>query len=140
MQINLDVLKKLVRYGLVSVAALIIDLTVMMVLIEFFETPILWASGIGFTSGGYISYYVSKHYVFDTKNIRAESEMITMFIIIGFLGLSLNQAIMYIGVEVLKVHYLITKSCALVVVFTFNFLIRGLFVFKDPDIWKMTKK
>jgi len=83
-----------------------------------------------------VNYYISKHCVFEKRSANSESVTITLFVLVGMGGLLLNQLILYIGVYVLMTHYLFAKAMSAGIVFWFNFLIRGFFVFKDPDLCK----
>ncbi len=137
---NIAVIIKAIRYFASSALALAVDVSVMWAAINYLSLPILWSASLGFTIGCFVNYAASKYFVFENKSSNTESVTITLFFLVGIAGLILNNLIIYIGVNVLSVHLLLTKLVSAGTVFCFNFLVRGLFVFKDPDLCKIQKK
>ena len=54
----------------------------------------------------------------------------TVFIVLSVLGLVLNSIIMYISVDIIEIHELISKIIATFVVMIYNFITRKIFVEK----------
>ena len=137
---NQSFLIKMFRYGLSSGAALAIDVGLMSVLIEFFSIPYLYAAAAGFSAGCILNYFISKYFVFENRSTNSDSVTASLFVLVGIGGLLLNHLILYVGVDIISAHYLIAKIVSAGTVFWFNFLIRGFFVFKDPDLCKIKQK
>jgi putative flippase GtrA len=135
MQIK-GIVEKVIRYGGSSAVALGIDVGLMMALINFVGMNYLYAAAIGFSAGCVANYILSKYFVFENRSDNSETHTVLLFFIVGFAGLLLNQLILYIGVDILSVHTLVAKAASAGIVFWFNFLLRGIFVFKDPDLCK----
>lgn len=131
------ILTKAARYGVCSAVALIVDVGLMTALIEYAGIPYLYAAAIGFVAGCTVAYIASVRYVFENRNGQTASVTLFMFVMVGIGGLLLNQLILYVGVGIFALHYLFAKGVSAVSVFWFNFLIRGFFVFKDPDLCKI---
>ena len=51
-----------------------------------------------------------------------------IFVVLSVIGLGINNACMWAGVELLSVHYLITKIFATAVVMVWNFVTRKIFL------------
>lgn len=127
---------KTLRYGASSAIALGVDVGLMMGLIEFAGLNYLYAAAIGFSTGCVVNYVLSKYYVFEDKSGHSETQSVVLFFSVGLAGLLLNQLILYVGVDLLSIHTLAAKAASAGIVFWFNFLLRGIFVFKDPDLCK----
>ena len=128
---------KAVRGVFGSGIALAVDVGVMFALIELFSVHYLYAAPIGFSVGCLVNYIASKYYIFENRSSNSESVTIFLFVLVGIGGLLLNQLILFIGIDFFSLHALIAKVISASIVFWFNFLIRGFFVFKDPDLCKI---
>ena len=125
---------KLLRYGFSSGVALLVDVGLMLALVHWLGVHYLLAAAIGFSTGCLVTWLLSISIVFDDHSGRAAHRNLAYFVIVGVLGLALNHIILYIGVELLQLALLFAKGLSALVVFWFNFFLRGAFVFKDPDI------
>ena len=127
---------KLLRYGFSSGMALLVDVGLMLALVHWFDFHYLLAAAIGFSSGCLVAWVLSISIVFDDQSSRAASHNLFLFSLVGVLGLILNHIILYIGVDLLQIGLLFAKAASAIIVFWFNFFLRGAYVFKDPDISK----
>lgn len=132
--LNLAMLKKMLRYGVSSAVALGVDVGVMVWLANVVGLHYLAAAGIGFTMGCLVTYIMSVTLVFDDQSGRSANTTFGLFFLVGILGLILNHCILYLGVDLLGFVLLTAKACSALTVFWFNFFVRGMFVFKDPDL------
>lgn len=127
---------KLFLYGVSSGAALVVDFGLMTLLVEVFSVHYLYAAALGFSAGCVVNYFASKYFVFEDRSANSQGVTATLFVLVGIGGLLLNQLILFVGVDLLSVDYRLSKIISAGIVFWFNFLIRGFFVFKDPDLCK----
>jgi putative flippase GtrA len=125
---------KLVLYGASSALALIVDVGLLWGLSSYFGVNYLLSAGIGFSVGCAVNYVVSKTIVFEDNSARRETTTLFLFVVVGVIGLVMNHFILFVSVELLSLHLLIAKAISAMLVFWFNFLARGYFVFKDPDL------
>jgi len=125
---------KLLRYGFSSGLALMVDVGLMLLLVNWFDVHYLVAAAIGFSSGCLVTWLLSITIVFNDQSKRATAHNMLLFVLVGVLGLVLNHIILFIGVDLLQIHLLLAKGFSAIVVFWFNFFLRGAYVFKDPDI------
>lgn len=133
---NKGFITKLFLYGLSSGVALVVDFGLLTLLVQHFSMYYLYAAAIGFSAGCVVTYIASKYFVFEDRSNSSQTITASLFVLVGIGGLLLNQLILYIGVDLLSVDYRISKIASAGIVFWFNFLIRGFFVFKDPDLCK----
>lgn len=127
---------KFLRYGISSGLALLVDVGFLWGLSRYSSVDYLLAAGIGFSAGCAVNYMISKSMVFDDNSNRKQSATLILFVFVGFIGLLINHMILFVGVDVLAMHLLAAKVISAMLVFWFNFLARGYFVFKDPDLFR----
>ena len=58
---------QLIKFGIVAVIATIIDLAVLMILKEYFNVGVLWASALAFSVSVLANYVLSMLFVFESK-------------------------------------------------------------------------
>ena len=127
---------KAVRGVLGSGVALAADFGLFLALTELFSMHYLYAAPIAFSVGCVVNYIASKYFIFENRSNNSEAVTIFLFVLVGIGGLLLNQLILFIGVDLFSLHAAVAKIVSAGIVFWFNFLIRGFFVFKDPDLCK----
>ena len=126
---------KFLRYGLSSGLALLVDVGFLWGLSSYSGIDYLLAAGIGFSAGCAVNYVISKTLVFEDNSNRKQSTTLVLFVVVGLIGLLINHIILFVGVDLLAMHLLAAKAVSALLVFWFNFLARGYFVFKDPDLY-----
>lgn len=119
-----------IKFSFVGVICTLIDYLLLAFLHEIVGVDELISSAISFSVSLVINYFLSMRFVFKSKIESRHREFIT-FVILSILGLLLNQLLMYIGVRVLNIHYLIFKVVATVVVLIYNYITRKIFIEKS---------
>ena len=108
---------QLMKFGVVGVIAFIIDYGLLALLTEAF--------GVNYLVSATISFTVS---VVTHKEGMSRRREFIIFVVLSVIGLGINNACMWAGVELLSVHYLITKIFATAVVMVWNFVTRKIFL------------
>ena len=70
---------------------------------------------------------MSIKWVFDVKKQQGLKEFI-VFIVLSVIGLIINEIIMYVMVDLMNIHYMISKLFSTGVVMVYNFITRKIFV------------
>lgn len=122
---------QLIRYGLVSVVALVVDFGGMVLLVELLSVHYLVAATVSFTAGLIVNYVLSRLWVFNESRYRSKAGEFIAFSLIGIVGLLLNNGIIWLSVEHVGMHYAVSKVIATGVVFFWNFGLRKIIVFKQ---------
>ena len=122
---------QLIRYGLVSVAALAVDFGGMVLLVELLSVHYLAAATLSFTAGLIVNYTLSRLWVFSESRYNSKTSEFVAFSLIGIAGLLINNGIIWVSVEHIGMHYAISKMIATGVVFFWNFGLRKIIVFKQ---------
>ena len=120
-------LLQIIRFGIVGVIATVVDFAILIVLKELLNVDVLIASAISFCVSVAVNYLLSMAFVFKSKNQNKAKEFI-VFVLLSIGGLGLNELILWIGVKLVSVYYLIVKLFALVIVPIYNFITRKIFL------------
>ena len=117
------------KFGIVGIVALIIDVGVLMVMKEIFFVDVLLASAVSFSVSVVANYILSMLFVFESKTANKVKEFI-IFVLLSVGGLAINQLLMWAGTEILAFYYLWVKGFALIFVTIYNFVTRKIFLEK----------
>jgi putative flippase GtrA len=124
-------MKKLIsqffKFGVVGVIAFIVDYLSLYLLTEFLNVYYLISSIISFLLSIIVNYILSIKWVFDIKKKQSFKDVI-IFTLLSAIGLLINLLVMYLSVEVFKIHYMIGKLIATFIVMIWNFVIRKMFL------------
>ena len=123
---------QLIRFGIVGVIAMIIDVGVLTLLKEVAHVDVLVASAISFTVSVVVNYILSMLWVFKSKGENKVKEFV-IFVLLSIGGLLINQLIMWLGTEVVNFYYLAVKVFALLFVPIYNFVTRKIFLEKKES-------
>lgn len=121
-------IRQFLYFGIVGGIATVVDFGVLALLTETGLMGPVWAAAISFTASVLVNYALSMRFVFTHREDMARSVEIAAFILLSVIGLGINEVIMWLGVEVLHVHYLIDKVVATAVVLLWNFGSRKLWL------------
>ena len=116
------------KFGVVGFIAFFIDYGLLALLTEVFSVNYLVSATISFTASVVFNYVASMRYVFTHKEGMSRRREFIIFVVLSVIGLGINNALMWAGVEVAHVHYLIVKIFATAVVMVWNFVTRKIFL------------
>ena len=124
-------MKKLIsqffKFGVVGVIAFIVDYLSLYLLTEFLNVYYLISSIISFLLSIIVNYLLSIKWVFDIKKKQSFKDVI-IFTLLSAIGLLINLLVMYLSVEVFKIHYMIGKLIATFIVMIWNFVTSKMFL------------
>lgn len=120
------------RYLISGGTAFLVDTALLTLLTEFFgrEHLLLW-TGIAFAAGLVITYLFSILWVFDKRSMKSRTAEITVFVLIGVIGLGLTELLMWLLAQKAGLHYLLSKIVTTVLVFVWNFAAKKLLLFRN---------
>ena len=119
---------QLMKFGVVGVIAFLIDYGLLAFCTEILHINYLVSATIGFTVSVVFNYLASMRYVFTHKEEMSRRREFIIFVVLSIVGLVINNVILWAGVELLHVHYLIVKIFATAVVMVWNFVTRKIFL------------
>ena len=117
------------RYFFAAAAALAIDFGIYVGLIRLAGVHYLLAAPAGFTAGLAVIYMLSIRWVFVERRLKSGRAEFAVFAGIGFVGMALNEVVIYAGVETWSLSYELAKLVSATLVFLINFSCRKLLLF-----------
>lgn len=119
---------QIIKFGLVGGIAFIIDYLTLIICKEVLNINVFISAAIAFTVSVIFNYIASIKWVFDVNQEKSKSQNFVLFIVFSIIGLLLTELIMWIGVDIININYLIVKIVATAIVMVFNFITRKLFL------------
>jgi len=84
----------------------------------------------GFLLGVYVNYVLSVRFVFREKASIGKTGEVTVYVILGVIGLGLTTAFMWFFTDVIGLFFMISKCITTVIVFAWNFTSRKVFLYR----------
>lgn len=125
---HLDKTKELIKYFIASIISLAVDTAVYLALGKALHNYLVSAC-IGYTIGLVVNYILSIKWVFSYRKIKKYHIEFGVFAVIGFLGLAVNEAAIYIGLFVMALNPFWSKMMAAGLSFLCNFGARKLLLY-----------
>lgn len=125
-----DVGRQLFRYALVGGVAFAADYGTLWALTEYAGLYHLISAAVAFVVGLVVNYLLSIWWVFTVSRFDKAWFEFAVFAIIGIIGLGLNEAIIYVGTDVMDLHYMLSKVISTGLVFFWNFFARRTLLFQ----------
>jgi putative flippase GtrA len=125
-----------IRYGVVSVAALAVDMGIFLALLQSGMISAL-AAAIGYALGIFAHWMLSSRKVFQDRvsqrGTRERTQQKAMFVVSALLGLVLTMAVVGAS-EFIGVNPRVAKVFAIILSFTLTYLLRNVVVFRGGAI------
>jgi putative flippase GtrA len=122
--------RELARSIPVSLVSFGLDFGLLALLTEVFHVPYLVSAAVSFTAGVSLSYVLSVAWVFSVRRAKSRAAEYGLFVIIGAVGLGMNEALLWFFTQPLGIYYLLSKVIAAAIVFFWNFLTRKYVLFR----------
>lgn len=119
-------LNKIIGFGIVGIIATAIDFASLFLLKSVLGVDVYVATTIAFSLSLIFNYIASMKYVFVAKEGLSVKKQLFIFLVTSIIGLLINQAVMYVGIEWLHIYYMLAKFLATAVTMVFNFVARHL--------------
>ncbi len=117
-------IEQILKFGVVGVLAFGIDFGVMVACTELLHIDPVISAAISFVVSVVFNYLASMRYVFKHRDDMSPAKEFIIFVVLSVIGLGINELIMWLGVNVLHLHYMLTKIFATGVVMVWNFVSR----------------
>lgn len=122
-------LKQVIKYASTAAVGGVIDYGLLILLTEVCGLHYLLSSLISLICAMIVQYILNIRYVFETSDAHRIRKLI-IYIIMGLIGLGLNQLIIYLVVSRFNAHYILGKMAASALVGIYNFFSRKLYLEK----------
>ena len=122
--------REFMRYFLASLCGLILDTGTLAVLTSGLGVPYLISGSISFVLGICAVYLLSIYWVFERRDVRSRAVEFSIFLLIGLVGLAINDLVLWALTDFFGLFYLVSKLASVFVVFTWNFFARKKLLFR----------
>lgn len=112
--------KEIIRFVIVGGISFVIDYMGLYILTEYVNINYLISSSISFTIAVIVNYILSVKFVFEKA--KNGYKQLILFIISSIVALFLNQICMWFFVEMITLHYMISKILATIIVTMWNYI------------------
>lgn len=127
---GIGVSREFARYVVVGGLSFICDTSTLFTLTQFFKVNYLISGIFGFIFGVAVNYLLCRMWVFKRRRLQSTPAEMTIFTLIGVVGLGMNELILWTFQEKLGIYYMIAKCVSGVVVLGWNFGARKLTLFR----------
>ena len=121
-------LVQIFKFGIVGVVATLIDFIFLYLFKDALNLPLLLANTLSFVISVVYNYWASLTFVFDVNKEKSKKRNFIIFVVCSFIGLLLNDLMVYVITDKLGVYYMISKVIATIFVMVFNFITRKKFL------------
>ncbi|MDE7058045.1 MAG: GtrA family protein [Lachnospiraceae bacterium] len=123
-------MEQIVKFGFVGFLCFFIDYGLMVLLKERLGIHYLISSTISFTVSVIVNYILSITFVFETDKSKNKVGEFVIFVCLSVIGLGINALCMWVAVEFIHIHYMLSKIGATAVVMVYNCVTRKIFIEK----------
>ena len=121
-----ELIAQLFKFGIVGVIAFLIDYGILWCLTEYIGLWYLLSASISFIISVTFNYFASMKYVFVPREDMSERKQFLLFVGMSAIGLCINEAGMWLLVDLVGIYYMISKIGVTAVVMVYNFITRKL--------------
>ena len=123
-----ELLIQIFKFGIVGVVATLVDFVFLYLFRDLCKFPLVVANTLSFSISVIYNYFASLTFVFNVDKSKSKSRNFVIFIICSLIGLGLNDLIVYVITDKLRIYYMISKVIATIFVMVFNFVTRKKFL------------
>lgn len=112
------------KYFWVALVGYLVDLGLLIILHSGLGVHYLVSASVGFIGGLVLVYAISRRYVFGESKLINRKHEVSLFVIIGLVGLGILGLLMWLLVDHLNADYIVAKLLSTAVVYLWNFFAR----------------
>lgn len=123
-----DLFIQIIKFGGVGIICFIIDFAILHLLTDYAHLHYLWSAAIAFFISVLANYILSIRFVFVVNPKNNQKRIFVIFVLSSIVGLGLTELLMWFGVDIIHLNYMLVKIGATAVVMVYNFITRKLFL------------
>jgi putative flippase GtrA len=128
MQILQGDLLKFIKFGIVGFSGLLIDFALTWLLKEKARISPYLANAVGFIVAASSNWYLNRIWSFESQNSHLMEEYVA-FLLVSLLGLLINTAVLFVGINKFKLNFYVAKAVAIAVTTFWNFFANYYYTF-----------
>ncbi len=123
-----DIFEKFLKFGVVGFSGIFVDFGVTYLCKEKLKTQKYLANSLGFIMATISNYFLNRYWTFYTGQ-SAQFSQFGKFLGIAMIGLVLNNLLIYLFNDRMKINFYVSKAFAILIVSVWNFLGNYLYTF-----------
>jgi putative flippase GtrA len=127
-KLHADFIEKFLMFGVVGFSGIFVDFGVTYLLKEKLRLHKYIANSIGFVMATISNYLLNRYWTFNTGQ-SAQFSQFGKFFGIAIIGLALNNLLIYVFNDKLKLNFYVSKAFAIAIVSVWNFFGNYLYTF-----------
>lgn len=127
-RLHSDFIEKFLKFGVVGFSGIFVDFGVTYLCKEKLKIHKYIANSLGFILATISNYLLNRYWTFNTGQ-SAQLVQFGKFVGIAMVGLAINNLLIYLFNDRLKINFYISKAFAIVIVSIWNFLGNYLYTF-----------
>ena len=125
------VIQRFIGFAGTGAIATGIQYLILIILHELFSLPAVLSSSVGYGIAAIANYLMKYHWVFGSDEHHHVAG--PKYAIVSLTGLSLNTLLMYLGIELLDIHYLVAQVISTLLVLIWNFSVNSVWTFRTAE-------
>lgn len=130
MQTDTALLRQFVGFAGVGVIGTAGHYATLIGLVQLAGLMPLLASAAGFVVGAIINYFLSYRFIF--RSSKRHGEALSKFLVVATAGLGVNTMVIWFGIELANLNYLVAQLAATAIVLVWNFSVNKVWTFSRP--------
>ncbi|OGZ73735.1 MAG: hypothetical protein A2832_00735 [Candidatus Zambryskibacteria bacterium RIFCSPHIGHO2_01_FULL_44_22b] len=122
-------MKTIIRYIISGGSGAVVNLSTLFVLVHFFQVWYLLSVIMAFVVAFFVSFSMQKFFTFNDDSLEKIKKQSIFYLGIQIFNLGVNALLMYISVDILNIHYLISQFFVLGFIAVYSFFIFKHFIF-----------
>ena len=131
MKINKENLKKLLRYGIIGILTVIINIIFYYILSNIFNINYIISTIFSWIIAVIFSFLGNKYFVFQQSSSSKFLKELNYFMLTRYITGILDIFIMFIGIDLFKCNDFIIKIIANIIIIFLNYILARYFVFNN---------
>lgn len=119
---------KFVKFACVGLSGTVVDFSITWLVKDKLGLNKYLANSLGFVCAAFSNYILNRIWTFESHNPEVSKEF-SSFFIISIIGLAMNNAIIWILNDKMKINFYVSKVLAIGIVMIWNFLANYLITF-----------
>lgn len=123
--------KRLIRFGIVGALATVVYYALLWTMVEVFSVPVLVASSLSFIFVTIENYLL--HYTWSFRSSKSHTQAFPRFLAMNVGGFGINWLVMFTGVVIADLNYLLVQAFAIFIVVAWNLALSYLWIFRESE-------
>lgn len=124
-----DTFRRLLRFGFVGGLTFVVFYGLVFGMVDSMKMEVMLATGLAYIVAVVLNYGL--HHAFTFERTTTHDYSIPRYLTVIAIGFSVNQALMYVGVHVAGLHYLLVQLASMVLIIVANYVAFQLWAFAD---------